>query len=266
MISSGDHTAGELQQPLISASNEIPRSAVAYQQQLIPNQYNEPPRQDNRRAPAQQTYLQHYQHNNNSNINNRNQQHPEFIATPAKHNKKIKKTTSGHEYAEDEELIYTSSEKGSCYMNCLRWLWCGCCEPFQRITTEYVEDTGWKGCQQYTESIAFENIMDIRREQTICCMCFSLAPCCCCINDFADIVLYGNDASMMESKRKDEKHGKIILGNVANSFRVYETITAHLQRRHKLWRKQGRIYKRKIELVESCFFFCVCVIFCFFLA
>ena len=66
----------------------------------------------------------------------------------------------------------------------------------------------------------------------------------------ADIVLYGTDAS--EKQQHGEEQNKMVLERVAHSFRVFETLTAHLQRTHKLWRKQGRVYKRKVEQVE-CF-------------
>ena len=72
----------------------------------------------------------------------------------------------------EEEMIYESKEKGCLYMNAFRFLWCGCCEPYQRITTKYVEETSWNSCGQATESIAFENVMDVAREQSCLCSCF----------------------------------------------------------------------------------------------
>eukprot|EP01084_Bolivina_argentea_P310145 536598_1 len=39
----------------------------------------------------------------------------------------------------DAELIYDSSQRGNCYTRC-RILWCGCCEPYQRITTKYIKE------------------------------------------------------------------------------------------------------------------------------
>ena len=75
----------------------------------------------------------------------------------------------------EEEIIYTSKEKGCLYMNFCRFFWCGCFEPFQRITSHYVEETSWhccgNKCGQTTESIAFENVMDVSREQSCLCAC-----------------------------------------------------------------------------------------------
>ena len=85
-------------------------------------------------------------------------------------------------------------------------------------------------------------------------------PCCCCVDDMANIVLFGTDAS--EKQQYGDEKQKMILERVAHSFRVFETLTAHLQRTHKLWRKQGRVYKRKVEQVR--YFFITFILFlCF---
>ena len=68
-----------------------------------------------------------------------------------------------------EELIYDASERGGCY-HCIRVLWCGCMEPFAHITTKYVKEQRWEGCKKKTDSMAFENIKDVRRQQTCCCL------------------------------------------------------------------------------------------------
>ena len=69
----------------------------------------------------------------------------------------------------DEEVIYDASERGNCY-NCVRILWCGCFEPYAHITTKYAKEDRWEGCKKIADSMAFENIKDVRRQQTCCCL------------------------------------------------------------------------------------------------
>ena len=68
-----------------------------------------------------------------------------------------------------EELIYDAGKRGKLY-HCIRVLWCGCCEPYAHITTKYVKETRWESCTKKVDSMAFENIKDVRREQTCCCL------------------------------------------------------------------------------------------------
>jgi len=158
-----------------------------------------------------------------------------------------------------EELIYDASERGGCY-HCIRLLWCGCLEPYAHITTKYVKEDRWESCKKKTDSMAFENIKDVRRQQTCCCLIASFAPCCPCINDMGDIVLFGSDASE-SNKARDSKKGKQVaadlvaeekwvLKRISNSFETFERITGHLQELHADWRKIGRNLGRKIQQVK----------------
>merc|ERR1712087_323194 len=140
---------------------------------------------------------------------------------------------------EDGKLIYESAERGGFY-NCIRVLWCACCEPYHKITTKYVRVHRWDGCSQITDSMAVEAISDISREQSFCCCC---ASCCCrcCVNDFADIVMYGTDAT---------SDGQLVLKNVAHSEQVMDTMTAHLQETHKGFRLNGKNLGERIQDIK----------------
>jgi len=156
-----------------------------------------------------------------------------------------------------EELIYDAGQRGSFY-HCIRVLWCGCCEPYAHITTKYVKETRWEACTKKVDSMAFENIKDVRREQTCCCLMASFAPCCPCISDMGNIVLYGSDASEQKKTKSgkkvpnDEKEeSKWVLRRISHSFDAFEKITGHLQDLHADWRKVGRNLGRKIQQVKG---------------
>ena len=103
----------------------------------------------------------------------------------------------------------------------------------------------------YFESVAIWYLFEFDE------MC-SFAPCCCCIEDMGDIVLYGSDAS---EKKKSDKPGvqlrtdleqeKWVLKRISNSFDTFEKITGHLQDLHADWRKLGRNLGRKIAQVKN---------------
>eukprot|EP01084_Bolivina_argentea_P305117 527094_1 len=162
----------------------------------------------------------------------------------------------------DEELIYDAASRGSCY-HCIRVLWCGCTEPYAHITTKYVKEDRWEGCSKKSDSMAFENIQDVRRQQTCCCLMASFAPCCPCIHDMGDIVLYGSDASEKHktsmkdvgAKTQQEKAApppaEWVLRRVSDSFNTFEKVTGHLQEIHADWRKLGRNLGRKIHQVRE---------------
>eukprot|EP00483_Globobulimina_turgida_P004893 UN04902 len=140
----------------------------------------------------------------------------------------------------DGELIYESAERGSFY-NCIRCLWCACCEPHHKITTKYVKVHKWEGCSQITDSMAMEAINDISRQQSCCC-CMASCCCGCCINDFADIELYGHD--------KTVENDILLLENVAHSDQVMITITRHLQEIHKDFRKNGKLLGKELNKIK----------------
>ena len=98
----------------------------------------------------------------------------------------------------DKRIIYNSINRGACY-NAFSWLWCGCFEPKYKITASYAIGEEWKGCcLRVTDSMAYENVDDIRRIQGCFSCIASCCPCCPCINDMADIELIGY---MHNSKR-----------------------------------------------------------------
>merc|ERR1712228_129734 len=140
----------------------------------------------------------------------------------------------------DGELIYESAERGSFY-NCIRILWCACCEPYHKITTKYARIHRWDGCSQLTDSMAMEAVSDVQKEQSCCC-CMASCLCGCCINDFGDIILFGADESVTD--------GSIRLKNVANSEEVMTTMTKHLQQLHKSFRQHGKNLGAKIEEIK----------------
>ncbi|ETO27748.1 hypothetical protein RFI_09385 [Reticulomyxa filosa] len=140
-----------------------------------------------------------------------------------------------------------SSERPTAW-NCIRILWCGCAEPTQHITTKYIKENRWKGCARETNSLAMENIYDVRRQQTLCFVCLNGLPCCACCNDMGDIVLYVTDET---ERLSSGKHSQWLLVDVANSLKVHERLTAHLQTLHADWRKTGRQMGRKLKQVEK---------------
>jgi len=135
-----------------------------------------------------------------------------------------------------EQIMYDSSERGDCY-KCIRILWCGCCEPYQTITSKYVKVHRWQGCSQITDSMSMDAIFDIKRRQSFCC-CLASCCCGCCIDDFANIHLFGRD---------EENQNGLELIHVARSKQVCEDVTKLLQTVHKDFRLQGRNLAQKLE-------------------
>eukprot|EP00485_Elphidium_margaritaceum_P007423 CAMPEP_0202689286 /NCGR_PEP_ID=MMETSP1385-20130828/4584_1 /ASSEMBLY_ACC=CAM_ASM_000861 /TAXON_ID=933848 /ORGANISM="Elphidium margaritaceum" /LENGTH=152 /DNA_ID=CAMNT_0049344401 /DNA_START=43 /DNA_END=501 /DNA_ORIENTATION=- len=141
----------------------------------------------------------------------------------------------------DGRLIYDSEERGGFY-NCIRCLWCACCEPYHRITTKYVKVTKWEGCTQTTDSMAMEAISDLTREQSCCC-CLASCCCGCCIHDFGTLTLYGNDRS--------NANGETVLVNVAHSEQVSDSLATHLQEIHKDFRQNGKNLATKLNEIKN---------------
>ena len=86
----------------------------------------------------------------------------------------------------------------------------------------------------------------------------SFAPCCFCVEDMGDIVLYGSDASEKKkdkpgnaTDRYDLEDEKWVLKRISHSFDTFEKITGHLQEIHADWRKLGRNLGRKIAQVKN---------------
>ena len=63
-----------------------------------------------------------------------------------------------------------------------------------------------KTTQKVTDSMAYENVDDVQRQQG-CCLCMlSCAPCCPCFKDMADVVLMGHDDSHKDGWRLKRLH------------------------------------------------------------
>ena len=148
-------------------------------------------------------------------------------------------------FHDDNDIIYTAKNRGECY-KCFRLLWCGCCEPFATITTSLIREERWENCHRITDSMAFENVYDIRREQTCIWIILNNLPCCPCIDDIGTIVIYGKDESVTADGKGDEWK----LRRISQSFDVFEDITGHLQMLHADWRKIGRKIGRKINQIK----------------
>ena len=125
---------------------------------------------------------------------------------------------------EEEDVIYDASERGDVY-HCIRLLWCGCCEPYPYISTQYIKQEKWKNCQKISDSIAMENVSDAVREQSICCGIASGCCCCCCIDDFGDIIIFGGDES--------SESNKLVLKNISNCTDVHDRLSKHLSKIHQ---------------------------------
>merc|ERR1712154_519858 len=98
-------------------------------------------------------------------------------------------------------------------------------------------------------SMAMENITDIRRKQHCCCLFLSCCSLCACCDDVADIVIFGQDDS---HNSKDPW----ILRRIHNSSKVFHALTVNVQRTHKDWRLDARNMSRKanqlkLELTQS---------------
>merc|ERR1712176_1444320 len=70
----------------------------------------------------------------------------------------------------DDRVIYNSLNRGACY-HAFAWLWCGCYEPKYKITARYAIGEEWDGCLRIIDSMAYENVDDVQRQQG-CCWCF----------------------------------------------------------------------------------------------
>lgn len=136
----------------------------------------------------------------------------------------------------DDVILYESDERG-CFYNCIRVLWCNCCEDSHKITEKYVRIHRWEGCTTVTDSMAMEAISDVSRTQSCGCFCSSCI-CGCCIYDMGDLKLYGKDET--------SAHG-LKLKNVANSKATANKITKHLQHIHADFRQNAKNFGTKLQ-------------------
>eukprot|EP01083_Nonionella_stella_P021007 58255_1 len=131
-----------------------------------------------------------------------------------------------HDKFKDVRVIYNSLNRGACY-HAFAWMWCGCFEPKYKITASYAIGEEWEGCcLRITDSMAYENVDDVQREQGCCWCVLSASPCCPCFNDMADIKLLGTD----------ESHGTgdgWRLKRIHNSKEVFDTLTRIIQSHNK---------------------------------
>merc|ERR1719411_1120649 len=135
------------------------------------------------------------------------------------------------------KTIYKSEDhENSCY-NCIRLLWCGCCDPEYHITTKFVKSTTCNGCGRTENSMAIEDITDIQRKQ--CCL-WVCASCCCpsIFPDIATIVLYGADASLGQGGGAPAV--PIELSRVKMSTKVFDELSTSISFTHSGWRAKVR--------------------------
>eukprot|EP01083_Nonionella_stella_P053766 142103_1 len=124
----------------------------------------------------------------------------------------------------DKRIIYNSLHRGACY-HAFAWMWCGCFEPKYKITASYAIGEEWEGCcLRVTDSMAYENVDDVQRQQGCCWCMLSYSPCCPCFTDMADIVLLGGD---------DSHQGGWRLKRIHRSKTVFDTLTRIVQATNK---------------------------------
>eukprot|EP00483_Globobulimina_turgida_P001146 UN01148 len=124
----------------------------------------------------------------------------------------------------DTRIIYNSLHRGACY-HAFAWMWCGCFEPKYKITASYAIGEEWEGCcLRVTDSMAYENVDDVQRQQGCCWCMLSYSPCCPCFKDMADIILMGSDDS--------HAHGWK-LKRIHRSTTVFDTLTRIIQATNK---------------------------------
>mmetsp|Transcript_52245 Transcript_52245/g.46924 ORF Transcript_52245/g.46924 Transcript_52245/m.46924 type:complete len:208 (+) Transcript_52245:112-735(+) len=124
----------------------------------------------------------------------------------------------------DNRIIYNSLHRGACY-HAFAWMWCGCFEPKYKITASYAIGEEWEGCcLRVTDSMAYENVDDVQRQQGCCWCIMSTCPCCPCFTDMADIVLLGGDESHSGGWR---------LKRIHRSKTVFDTLTRIVQATNK---------------------------------
>jgi len=124
----------------------------------------------------------------------------------------------------DTRIIYNSLHRGALY-HAFAWMWCGCFEPKYKITASYAIGEEWEGCcLRITDSMAYENVDDVQRQQGCCWCVLSASPCCPCFKDMADIVLLGGDESHAGGWR---------LKRIHRSKEVFDTLTRIVQATNK---------------------------------
>jgi len=129
----------------------------------------------------------------------------------------------------DTREIYNSLNRGACY-HAFAWLWCGCFEPKYKITASYAIGEEWEGmCLRITDSMAYESVDDVQRQQGCCWCILSNSPCCPCFKDMADIILMGGDESHSDGWRLKRIHG---------STKVFDTLTRIVQATNKSSKKK----------------------------
>lgn len=85
--------------------------------------------------------------------------------------------------------------------------------------------------------MAMEAISDVtRRQPCFCCLCSCLSA--CCLNDFANITLYGKDATS----------DMLLLKNVARSTEVAKHLASHIQELQAKFRETVNLGKRINEI------------------
>lgn len=128
------------------------------------------------------------------------------------------------ERSEGKKFYDTNEDVDSCYF-CIRWLWCGCCEDSQLVTSTIAEMTYCNGCGLITDARPMDTFADARLDQGCCLKCMNCFGCGC--NDMGDIQLYGSGESVMWTMRK-----------VHNSHDVFETINKQINKNKDMHKKR----------------------------
>merc|ERR1719204_2908870 len=136
----------------------------------------------------------------------------------------------------------TDRDVSNLYRSC-SWLWCMCLDPKYTVTESFVQTTEYGLCGSRMNSMAMENINDVRRKQCCCWVLWSCCPCTPCCDDVASIIIYGKDDST------DGNEWELV--RVHNSMRVFNMLTTKISETHKEWRLKARNMARKANQIKN---------------
>jgi len=155
--------------------------------------------------------------------------------------------SSMYSVTDQDTVIYDSNNEvpGSFW----RWsvCWCGCCDPTYYITDATVQANICEGCGRTVDSLLFDNIWDVTREQSCCCYCWG--NCCSWLDDVGDIVLYCRDG-------QSAGQGEYRLKNVFRSKEIFDKLAEIIQDKHAGFRLNQRnvgkgVQNQKKKVIEG---------------
>jgi len=134
--------------------------------------------------------------------------------------------------------------------------WCGCCDPSYYITDTTVQANVCAGCGKTRQSLLFDNIWDVKRDQSCCCWCCN---CCPCLDDVGDILLSGHAGRLSKtlSMGVDADDGEFRLKNVFRSKEIFDKLADIIQEKHAEFRLSHRnlgvgvMYQKKRVTAEA---------------